>query len=205
MAKRPLKNWGGSNDDSTFKSLVSALHGSGWDLDDLHDIVNAMMLFASKASGGKAGIVAFHGGHVRLSDSKRFYKAVQSYVANGSTLVSMSTWVPVVGMTPRGGNRSLSQSHPSDDSPYEVTMPMGWGCILVGTKEGGSWFQTEATSVKRGWGSMAYHTAKDFAAYKATGLQQGPAGTSDHSDKNPLKVDTSACNEICKQFLSAHH
>jgi hypothetical protein len=90
MAKRPLKNWGGKDDDSSFKSLVTALHGSGWDLDELHDIVNAMMMFASKATG-KAGMLAFNGGHMRLGDTKRFYKAVQHYVAGGSTLVSMST------------------------------------------------------------------------------------------------------------------
>jgi hypothetical protein len=54
---------------------------------------------------------------------------------------------------------------------------------------------------------MAYHTANDYASYKMSGLQQGPAGTSEHSDKNPLRVDQSACNEVCKQFFSAlpHH
>lgn len=193
MARDKLRNWGGSSADGNFTQLTAKLAKYPA---QLRVIVNAIMLAHHKAAG-EPGINAFNGGHVQLHDGCRLYGYVKTYVDGGSNLAYLygGNWT-------RGGTRSYSQSHPTVASPYEVTMPSdwfsGWGCILFGTHAGGTWFQTEATSVKRGYGSMVYHTVKDFAAYKISGKQQGPCGTSTASDKNPIVADQTVANEVLR-------
>jgi len=148
------------------------------------------MMCAYNFATDTPGTDVFNGGHVRLTDSRFFYNHCVQYVSGCSNI----TWLtPVVSTAyPTGGRRKYSQSHPTVNDPYELTLPVGWGCILVGTYDDNgttrSWFQMEATSVERNTGSMAYHTVKDFVSYKWSGLQQGPCGTSNYSDKQPLVV-----------------
>jgi hypothetical protein len=196
MAK-PFRNWGGESTDAQFVELKRVLgaYPAG-----LKTIVNVIMLVHNKSTG-EPGINAFNGGHLRLNDESKLYSSVKRYVDGGGTIAYMYG-----GNYVRGGTRKWSQSHPTLATPYEITMPSywlsGWGCLLFGTHDGGSWFQSEATSVKRGYGSMAYHTAKDFAAYKMSGLQQGAIGTSTKSDKDPIVADTSVSNEVLNFFHS---
>lgn len=191
MPRDTLRNWGGQSNDNNFVQLSTTL--ANYPV-QLRVIVNAIMLAHNKASG-EPGINAFNGGHVRLNDGGRLYRYVRDYVDAGGNIAYLYG-----GNFTRGGTRQYSQSHPTLATPYEVTMPSywfsGWGCILFGTHAGGTWFQTEATSVKRGYGSMTYHTVKDFVAYKISGLQQGPIGTSTASDRNPIVADVSTTNEV---------
>lgn len=191
MPRDRLRNWGGDAADDDFVRLVAVLAQYPA---ELRIIVNAVML-AHHKTAHEPGINAFHGGHVQLDDGMRLYGYVKNYVDNGS----MSGYL-YGGNWTRGGTRKYSQSHPTTSTPYEVTLPAywfsGWGCLLFGTHAGGTWFQAEATSVKRGYGSMIYHTVKDFAAYKLSGRQQGPIGTSEASDRNPFRADAPISNEI---------
>lgn len=188
-----LRNWGGNGSDENFIRLEAALAQYPA---ELRAIVNVVMLAHHKLSH-EPGINVFHGGHVQLNDGMRFYHYVKTYVDSGSMLGYLygGNWT-------RGGTRTHSQSHPTTSTPYEVTMPAywlsGWGCLLFGTHPGGTWFQAEATSVKRGYGSMIYHVVKDFAAYKLSGQQQGPIGTSKASDKSPYRADASTSLEILR-------
>jgi len=163
-------------------------------------VVNFIMYAYHAASKGHPGTDVFNGGHVRVQDNCLFYNKCRAMIlmtADRNKRFGLDDPVP-------GGSRLYSQSHPTTNEPFEITLPEGWGCILVGTWQDGqthhSWFQMEATSVCRSVGSMAKHTAVDFAKYKATGLQQGPCGMSKFSDKSPLIVDLTNDTE-CAQLL----
>lgn len=196
MVKR-MKEWGGDRNshDANYVELVKTLSAYS---EELNNIVNAAMFLHWKGTG-EPGINVFNGGNVRMFDDLWLYQYVKAYVDGGGYLGYLYG-----GNFSRGGTRKYSQSHPTIDVPYEVTMPAGWvsgwGCFLFGTHNAGTWFQTEATSVKRGYGSMGYHTVKDFVAYKMSGKQQGPVGTSDRSDSNPILVDKYTCNEARNFF-----
>lgn len=138
------------------------------------------------SGSGEPGIHLFHGGHVRLADDKRFYRFLLSYLAG----------TPRWGWRGRrGGSRRWSQTHRTLDDPFELILPPGWGCLLVGTHDTGTWFQSEATSVKRNLLSLIHHNVVDFLAYRITGRQQGPLGSSWRCDRSPLVLGREVCEE----------
>ncbi|HEU0053762.1 MAG TPA: hypothetical protein VFQ39_11310, partial [Longimicrobium sp.] len=132
--------------------------------------------------------------HVQLYDARRFYRFARAYAASGPRW-DWSWW----GGRLRGGSRRHLQTHASQDEPYEVILPArplwGWGCILVGTHAEGTWFQAEASSARRGVFSLASHNLVDFLAYRLSGRQRGPLGSSERTDRNPIVVPATDCEE----------
>ncbi|HEX5724055.1 MAG TPA: hypothetical protein VFX98_01245 [Longimicrobiaceae bacterium] len=164
---------------------------------ELRAIVELAMWLHWRATD-EPGSHVFHGGHVWMYDGGRFYRFVREYVRGGRR---WDWWWG--GRRLRGGSRRWSQTHATRDEPYEVTLPArllsGWGCILVGTHAGGSWFQAEATSVKRGLIPFLHHNLVDFVTYRLTGRQRGPLGSSDRTDRRPILVPA----EVCEEGLAA--
>jgi hypothetical protein len=145
-------------------------------------------------STGEPGAHVFHGGHVRLEDDARLYRYVRAYLAGGR---AWDWWWG--GSRARGGSRRGAQTHRTLHEPVEVTLPArlltGWGCLLVGTHERGTWFQAEGSSVRRGLAPLVHHAAVDYVKYRLTGLQVGPLGRSARTDRDPLVVPRDLCTE----------
>lgn len=160
---------------------------------ELRTIVELAMWLHWRATG-EHGAHVFRGGHVRLHDARRLYHFVRAYATAGPRW----DWVPWAPRL-RGGSRRWLQTHSTLDEPFEVTLPArphwGWGCILVGTHAGGTWFQAEATSVRRGLSAFAYHNVVDYVAYRLSGRQRGPLGNSPHTDRNPIVLPADVCEE----------
>jgi hypothetical protein len=135
-----------------------------------------------------------HGGHVRMMDGGRLYRWVRGYLAGGRR---WDWWWGGPGR--RGGSRRWLQSHRTLDLPVEVTLPSrlltGWGCLLVGTHDHGTWFQAEATSVRRGLAALLYHNVVDYTTYRLTGRQIGPLGRSTRTEADPLVVPAAVAEE----------
>ena len=111
-----------------------------------------------------------------VSDSDLF-RASHVVVNDGGQLYDR--WREL-GATPR------SSSHYPDvhEQQYEFEFP-GIGPMLFGLDaRGNTWFQFEAHS---GAGVNPDHLW-DYFKYRLSGLQVGPAGTSPHTDSNPLNV-----------------
>lgn len=73
-------------------------------------------------------------------------------------------------------------SHKSDKTQYSVS---GRCChtILFGMLDNTTWFQMENNTLDDFW----YH-AYDFVEYKLTGRNQGPYGSSQYKDTNPIRI-----------------
>jgi hypothetical protein len=104
----------------------------------------------------------FSGAHVIIADGGRRYEA----------------WTKL-----RTAQQRMS-SHQSDKPEHAVSGPC-CHTILFGTVDEHTWFQMENNSLE----DWVYHLV-DFIKYKATGKNQGPYGSSAHTDRNPLRIIT---------------
>lgn len=106
----------------------------------------------------------FRASHVVVNDGGRLYEQWRN-----------------LDVTPR----SSSHYGNVDAQQYEFDFP-GVGPMLFGVDaRGNTWFQFEAHS---GAGVNPAHVL-DYLKYQVSGLQVGPAGTSPHTDSNPIRVN----------------
>lgn len=73
-------------------------------------------------------------------------------------------------------------SHQSDKTQYFVSGPC-CHTILFGMTDGHTWFQLENNSTDDLWPHLA-----DWFVYRITHKNQGPYGSSPHTDKHPIRI-----------------
>lgn len=82
-------------------------------------------------------------------------------------------------------------SHESQSPQLGVVLEPGNGTLLLGIhKDGHTWFQFEGAAV--GLHVSLRENIRhfvDYLKYKLTKRNQGPAGSSEHTDKNPLRLN----------------
>ncbi|GHD64416.1 hypothetical protein [Jeongeupia chitinilytica] len=101
----------------------------------------------------QGGSLVFKGGHVEVADRKMFYTFWRALVLNGDV---------------KGGSRQGASSHQSDDEQFEILFPNRWGNLLFGTRNGGTWFQTEAYGfTDKSW----WNGSKDSLGHASTTVQ----------------------------------
>lgn len=81
--------------------------------------------------------------------------------------------------------KSRKSSHQSDGTQYQVSGPFS-KAILFGKRRDVTWLQLEGHP----WSGVQSRIGhiQDFLRYKFTGQNQGPYGSSSHTDKNPLRI-----------------
>ncbi|MCG7495664.1 hypothetical protein MHO82_02180 [Vibrio sp. Of7-15] len=144
-------------------------------------VINDIRLLYYRASGQReGGAEVFKGGQVMLADNKMFYRYWRSLIQSGHV---------------DGGSRDGMSSHNSVDEQFEVLFPNRWGNVLFGTRNGGTWFQTEAygfTAPISTWGGF-----KDTIGHVSTTVQYGLSGMSrqvgtcgysPHTEARPLRL-----------------
>ncbi len=107
----------------------------------------------------------FRGAHVRIEDGGWFY----------------NDWRRL------GSAISRASSHDSDVQQYEVAGPC-CHAFLFGRRGGKTWFQMENNAYK---GSKLAHGI-DYVKYKLSDENQGPYGSSIHTDKHELMISAMA-------------
>lgn len=100
----------------------------------------------------EGGSLVFKGGHVEVGDDRMFYRYWRALVENNNV---------------KGGSRQGKSSHQSDDEQFEILFPNRWGNLLFGTRQGWTWFQTEAY----GFTSSGYEGVKDTVGHVSTTIQ----------------------------------
>lgn len=133
------------------------------------------------------GAAVFCGGHVELADGGYAYgvwsRALEQRVFPGGARIS---------------------SHQSTHPQFEIAMPPGWGTLLFGMRNGGTWFQNEAYPITTTWAdyfghvgtTIEYGTSKLFAALGIGSVQNiGAKGKSPLDDANPLRLPAAWCND----------
>jgi len=134
------------------------------------------------------GACAFCGGHVEVQDGGVLY----------------SLWRAALDARVFPGGQRIS-SHQSTHTQYEIALPPGWGTLLFGVRNGGTWFQNEAYPITTGWGDYFGHfgTTIEYGASKVgsalTGgyvqVQNiGAKGKSPLDDAHPIVVPQAWCN-----------
>jgi len=107
----------------------------------------------------------FRGAHVRIGDDGWYY----------------NDWRRLGSAKPR------PSSHDSDVQQYEVAGPC-CHAFLFGRRGGKTWFQMENNAYK---GSKLGHGV-DYIKYKISDKNQGPYGSSIHTDKHELMISAMA-------------
>jgi len=112
---------------------------------------------------------ALHGAYIQIEDGGRFY----------------DEWVRTVHP-----KKSRHSTHASSASQYSFQGPLCKECLFskkwVEDAQGArevSWFQLERYPVERAWLFAHFFS---WVVYKFTGENQGPHGTSEHTEANPI-------------------
>ena len=141
------------------------------------------------------GACVFCGGHVELDDGGVFYTHWRAAQDNGRFA---------------GGQRI--SSHTSDQQQYEIALPLTWGTILFGTRNGGTWFQNEAypiTTTKTAWWghvgtTIQYGASKVGSAVSGGAIAVkniGAKGKSANDDANPLRLTDTFCDAVAQTYI----
>lgn len=142
------------------------------------------------------GSAVFCGGHVELADGGTFY----------------SLWKAALTQRTFPGGERIS-SHQSTHTQYEIAMPPGWGTLLFGMRNGGTWFQNEAYPITTTWGdyfghvgtTIEYGSSKLFAALGFGTVQNiGAKGKSPLDDANPLRLPAAWCSANMAGLIGYH-
>lgn len=119
----------------------------------INDIRTLYRIGAFATTGQQeGGSLVFKGGHVEVADRGMFYRFWRALVQSGIV---------------DGGSRQGKSSHQSDDEQFEILFPNRWGNLLFGTRNNGTWFQTEAY----GFTSSGWNGAKDMIGHGSTTVQ----------------------------------
>lgn len=125
------------------------------------------------------GACVFCGGHVEMQDGAAFAYFFRK------------------GLDEHGlpGGERIS-SHQSEGKQYEIALPRGWGTLLFGTRNNGTWFQNEGYPITTSWADYIGHvgTTIQYGASVAyarvmggQALNIGAKGRSPNNDQNPLR------------------
>ncbi|MEF1300785.1 hypothetical protein QTO17_02505 [Vibrio owensii] len=178
-------DWGGAALGHSAYSIYQALlkdqaHFQGQNMKYLQVINDIRELYHRATLRTEGGSIVFKGGHVEVEDNKMFYRYWRSILQQGQA---------------RGGSRNGKSSHQSDDEQFEILFPNRWGNVLFGTRNGGTWFQTEAygfTESAKTWNGMkdtighASTTVQYYGSFKTR--QVGTAGCSKYTEASPLHL-----------------
>ena len=137
-------------------------------------------------TSSRGGSNYLNGGHVEVRDDKDLYNTWVSYILSNKII---------------GANRDASSSHQSDDPQFEIIFD-GFGCILFGTRNGGTWFQTEKHAFTSGAIDKIAHIGDWFYHKKSGNKQVGPRGYSCFSEKNNRALCASSLPQAVSTYVS---
>lgn len=150
----------------------------------LMGLMRALFWAADRATSANplyGGSCVFCGGHVEMQD----WGAFAYFFQKGLTDFGLP-----------GGERI--SSHQSDGKQHEIALPAGWGTLLFGTRNNGTWFQNEGYPITTSWSdyighvgtTIQYGASKIGAAIPYSGVQVlniGAKGKSPADDAHPLR------------------